>query len=132
MKYLIDTHVLLWAIGNSKELWKKALAILKDQNNDIYVSSVSLWEIAIKTRLGKLHIEGIQISDLLTIIENLEFELLSMTAEDALGYCTLKENTHKDPFDRMLIWQSITRDIALISRDSQFTKFIPDGIKLVW
>lgn len=132
MKYILDTHVFLWSIANTKELSKNVIKVIKNPDNEIYVSSVSLWEIAIKIRIGKLHIEGITINELPGIIDKLEYSKISMTYEDALGYINLKEDTHKDPFDRMLIWQSISRNMMLISKDKEFLKFVPYGLKLFW
>lgn len=132
MKYILDTHTFLWSIANTKELSREAIKAIKNPENEIYISSISLWEIAIKTRLGKLSIEGIDIDELLTIIDKQQFCILSLTAEDAIGYYSLKEDTHKDPFDRMLIFQAINRNMTIISKDSAFHKFVPFGLKLMW
>jgi len=132
MKYLLDTHVFLWSLLETKEIPKQTIKEIKNPNNEIYVSSVSLWEISIKTRINKLKLEGIAIEDLAGNIEKLAYRVITMTAEDALGYCNLAESTHKDPFDRMLIWQCISRNITIISKDSEFGKFIPYGLKVLW
>ena len=86
MKYLLDTHVFLWAISNKSELSKKALSILKSENNEIFVSSVTLWEIAIKTRISKLKIDGISVQDLPKIIKKLDFEIIELNGDDAISY----------------------------------------------
>ncbi len=132
MKYLLDTHVFLWTIANSKELSKNALAVIKNPDNVVYISSVTLWEIAIKSRIGKLKIEGTSIAELQGIIEKLKYSQICLTTEDVLGYEGLKESTHKDPFDRMLIWQCISRDFTMISKDTEFSKFVSCGLKLFW
>jgi PIN domain nuclease of toxin-antitoxin system len=131
MKYILDTHVFLWSIANTKELSKNIIKVLKNPDNEIYISSVTLWEIAIKTRIGKLNIEGTSIDEIPSIIERLEYSQISMTSDDALGYINLKEDTHKDPFNRMLIWQCISRNMIMISKDTEFTKFVPFGLKLL-
>ncbi len=132
MKYILDTHVFLWSIADTKELSKNVVKVIKNPDNEIYISSVTLWEIAIKTRIGKLHIEGTSIDEIPSIIERLEYSQISMTSEDALGYINLKEDSHKDPFDRMLIGQCMSRNMIMISKDSEFTKFVPFGLKLLW
>jgi PIN domain nuclease of toxin-antitoxin system len=132
MKYLLDTYVFLWSISKPKELSKKAASIIKNQDNEIYVSAITLWEIAIKTRIGKLEIEGISVDELLDVIEKMDYQLISLTPEDSIQYADLAENTHKDPFDRMLIQQSISRNMIMISKDSAFSKFIQYGLKIVW
>jgi PIN domain nuclease of toxin-antitoxin system len=132
MKYILDTHVFLWSIANTKELSKDVIKVIKNPDNEIYISSVTLWEIAIKTRIGKLDIEGTSIDEIPSIIEKLEYSQISMTSEDALAYINLKETTHKDPFDRMLIWQCMSRNMIMISKDTEFQKFVPFGLKLFW
>lgn len=132
MKYLLDTHTFLWSLLNTKQLPKKVKAEIKNQDNEIYVSSISLWEIAIKSRLKKLELKGIKIEELEEMIERMDFKTIAMTASDSIGYCNLAEETHKDPFDRMLIWQCINRNLTIISKDSEFKKFVPYGLKLLW
>ncbi len=132
MKYILDTHVFLWSIADTKKLSEKVIKVIKNPDNEIYVSSVTLWEIAIKTRIGKLIIEGTSIDEIPDIIEKLEYSQMSMTPEDALGYINLKEDTHKDPFDRMLLWQCMNRNMIMISNDPEYPKFVPLGLKLFW
>jgi len=90
MKYLLDTHVFLWTIANSKELSKNALAVIKNPDNVVYISSVTLWEIAIKSRIGKLKIEGTSIAELPGIIEKLKYS--AVTKEISIQ-CFDKEKT---------------------------------------
>ncbi|OHD82668.1 MAG: DNA-binding protein [Spirochaetes bacterium RIFOXYC1_FULL_54_7] len=132
MKYFLDTHVFLWSIADSSELSKNVITALKNPENEIFVSSVTLWEITLKTRVGKLAIQGTTPAELPGIMERLSYSQLTLTPEDALGYLDLHEPTHKDPFDRMLIWQCIRRDMTMISRDGEFPKFVPFGLKLFW
>jgi PIN domain nuclease of toxin-antitoxin system len=93
---------------------------------------VSFWEISIKTRLKKLNIDKIEPEELLPLAEKMDFQVISLTPEEAITYHKLKEETHNDPFDRMLIWQSISRNMTIISNDQEFHKFVPYGLKLVW
>jgi PIN domain nuclease of toxin-antitoxin system len=132
MKFLLDTHVFLWSFSNTSELSKKVIKFLKDPGNEIFISSVTLWEIAIKTRIGKLAIEGTTIDQLPAIIARLRYSQITLSPEDALSYVHLAEATHKDPFDRMLIWQSINRNLTMISKDAEFPKFVPYGLRLFW
>jgi PIN domain nuclease of toxin-antitoxin system len=132
MKFLLDTHVFLWSFADTRELSKKVIKALKDPSNEIFISSVTLWEIAIKTRIGKLAITGITIDELPSIIKRLEYSQITLSPEDALGYANLAEATHKDPFDRMLIWQCMSRNLTMISKDTEFPKFVPYGLRLFW
>jgi PIN domain nuclease of toxin-antitoxin system len=132
MKYLIDTHVFLWSISMPEELSSKATSALKNEDNEIFISTVSLWEISIKIRIGKLELKGIHVKDLPEVIERMNYQIIDMEAEDAIGYSQLKESTHNDPFDRMLIQQSINRSMVMISKDKEFKKFIPYGLQVIW
>jgi len=132
MNYLLDTHVLLWSLMEPSNLSRAVAEALEDGRNSLYASAVSLWEIAIKTRLGKLRLEGIGLADVPPVLDQLDIELLPMSAEDAIGYASLAEPSHKDPFDRMLVRQAISRDLTLISKDAALSKFVPFGLKLLW
>lgn len=132
MKYLLDTHVFLWSISKPEELSRKATSALKNVDNEIFISAVSLWEISIKVRLGKLELKGIHIKDLPGVLEKLDYQTIAMEEADAIGYSSLGEKTHNDPFDRMLIQQSINRSMAMISKDKKFKKFIPYGLRVIW
>ena len=132
MNYLLDTHTFLWTIAKSKNLSGVASKAIKTPDNEIFVSAVSLWEIAIKSRIGKLDLGGIEPEELLNSAEKMEFQLIGLSPEESSTYSNLKEPTHKDPFDRMLVWQSIQRKMILISKDQEFSKFIEYGLKLLW
>ncbi|OHD69877.1 MAG: DNA-binding protein [Spirochaetes bacterium RBG_16_49_21] len=132
MKYLLDTHTFIWTITQSKALPEKVIQAIKNPNNEIFVSAVTFWEISIKTRLKKLDLDGLPMEDLLSLAEEMDFQLIDLTSEEANSYGNLDEDTHKDPFDRMLIWQSIRRNMTLINNDSEFDKFRVCGLKLLW
>ncbi len=132
MNYLLDTHVFLWALIKTEELSRKAKKIIENPGNEIYISAISFWEISIKTRLKKLDLGPLRPDDLLQYAEKMEFQAISLTPEEAMTYYKLNENSHSDPFDRMLVWQAISRNMALISKDNEFAKFIPYGLTLVW
>src|SRR3970040_445508 len=124
MNYLLDTHTFLWAIADSGKLPKPAREIIVSPENEIYVSAVTFWEIGIKSRLGKLDLGNLVSEQLVSIAEEMEFQTISLTAEEASTYSTLKEARyeahHKDPFDRMLVWQAIQRNFVIISKDRKF------------
>lgn len=132
MNYLLDTHTFLWTVSNSEKLSKKAIEVIKNPKNEIFVSSISLWEISIKIRINKINLDTLKPEDLLTIAEKMNFQTINLSAEEAISYHELVESSHNDPFDRMLIWQSISRKYTLISKDKEFPKFIPYGLKLLW
>ncbi len=115
MKIIIDTHIFLWAISEPDKIDVSQRTELETVVNTIYVSSVSIVELMIKSSLGKLQLNF----DPVEIAEKSGFELLDFSAQDAMQ---LKEMPfhHKDPFDRMLIAQSLARDIAVMTNDGKF------------
>jgi PIN domain nuclease of toxin-antitoxin system len=132
MNYLLDTHTFLWSLTGEKHIPERAREKIKDANNEIFVSAVSFWEITIKIRLKKLDLGGLAIEDLPALAERMDFQLIGVTPEEASTYGNLAETTPKDPFDRMLIWQCIQRNMTMVSKDGEFEKFKVFGLKLLW
>jgi len=124
MRFLLDTHILLWWLGNNRRLGPGVRIVIADPQNFIFVSAASIWEISIKKSLGKLSTPD----NLLTVLKQNNFQLLSITAEHGLAIADLPEH-HKDPFDRMLIVQAQMEGLTLISQDSKFNQY--DVILLV-
>ena len=133
MEYLIDTHILLWAIMDSNKLSKKEQQVLSDETNTIFVSPISFWEIAIKHQNKKLDLGKLNILHIPHIAEQLDFSLLNPEPYDYLtiGQIPQKEN-HHDPFDRMLIQQAIRNNLVLISKDEKFHQYEENGLQLLW
>ena len=117
MKLLLDTHVLLWAAGQPERLPEAARAMLENPRNEPVFSVASLWEIAIKRNLGR---SDFQVDARLLrrgLIEN-GYTELEIKAEHALAVDTLPA-IHKDPFDRILVAQSMAEGILLLTADPQ-------------
>jgi len=132
IKLLLDTHALLWAIGKTGELSKTAVKEIKNPNNEILVSAVSLWEIALKYSLGKLSVD-FNIKNIPEYCKRMAFELIPLDPIDALNSFLLpQKNNHKDPFDRMLIYQCIKNEYTLISRDERIELYKDDGLRYIW
>ena len=133
MTFLIDTHTFIWAISDVKKLSDHALKIIKDKENDVFVSTVSFWEIALKTSIKKFFFEGIVVDDLPEYAQETGFQILDIKAREACSFAKLPlKDNHKDPFDRMIICQAITKDMTLISKDKMFAQYQNDGLRLVW
>ena len=132
MRLLLDTHVFIWALTDPKKLSAAARAAISNAENDLHISSVSFWEIAIKLRSGRLAPIGHEPSTLVEAAESMGFIPIALTPVEAATSSDLSEATHFDPFDRMLVWQAIQRDMILISRDPEFKKLKSDGLKLLW
>ncbi|MBS7260044.1 MAG: type II toxin-antitoxin system VapC family toxin [Treponema sp.] len=133
MKYLIDTHVFIWALMDTKKISKKVTSILENVENEVYISPISFWEMAIKYQSKKLDLQGINILHLPHIAEQYDFEVLSPEPYDyvSVGTVPQKEN-HHDPFDRMLIQQAIRNNLVLLSADSKFQQYEENGLQLMW
>lgn len=132
MRYLLDTHAFLWKIAEPTRIPEKVYDATKNPDNEVYISAVSLWEIAIKTRLKKLSLGGVPNDELIDLASRMGIATIGLAPEEAATYGNLAEDTHFDPFDRMLIWQAISRKLTLISSDVAFTRFRKNGLKLLW
>lgn len=133
MTYLMDTHTFIWTILDTSMLPSKVIDIIENPNNEIYVASISFWEISIKTRLGKMDFRYIDIRHLPNIAKQYNFKILEpspydMVCENELEYF----KDHRDPFDRMLISMAIRHNLILLSKDRQFERYIPSGLQLLW
>ncbi|HCN82162.1 MAG TPA: PIN domain nuclease [Sphingobacteriaceae bacterium] len=132
MSYLLDSHTLIWAIMDPGKLSAKVRRILEDTDNRVLVSSVSFWEISLKYSLGKLDLQGIVPEQLPKIIIQIGFELIELLPDEAATYHQLEANWHRDPFDRMLIWQAIQNKMTIISKDSHVASYKSVGLKVIW
>lgn len=133
MKYLVDTHVLLWLAYEDDKLSKAAQEILLDPRNEIYLSAVSFWEIGLKFQSGKLDLKG-HTPEMLKagFDQNFEFRSLDLTVEDTLSVFRLESSIHKDPFDRMLIWQALRHSLTMLTADESIKRYQEIGLKVVW
>jgi PIN domain nuclease of toxin-antitoxin system len=130
MNYLLDTHILVWAITDSKKLSKKVQDILIDPANTVFVSPLSFWEIALKFSIGKLQLNKMVPEDFISHSEQLGFRIKELSVEDTSTFYRLQGDYHKDPFDRMLIWQAIQNNYTLISDDKSVHLYAACGLKV--
>jgi len=129
--YLLDTHGFLWSVWHPEKLGQQAIAILENTENNIFVSSITFWEIALKYTLGKLTI-GCKPDELIKVADDMGFAKISLSPEEAALFYQLPKFAHKDPFDRMLIWQAIQRNLVMISKDNQFDHYNQHGLRVIW
>jgi PIN domain nuclease of toxin-antitoxin system len=113
MRLLLDTHVLLWWVTGDRRLSSKSSATIADSSNDIAVSSATFWELAIKKSLGRIDVD---LAELTGEIAGAGFEVLPVLVSHTIQLDALPLR-HRDPFDRMLIAQSIVETRQLLSRD---------------
>ncbi len=128
MRLLLDTHALIWWLAGDEALSRRAREAIEDQANSIAVSAASAMEIATKFRIGKLPDAALLAQDFKTIIADQGFWELPITIHHALlaGEMNI---AHKDPFDRLLIAQAQSEDMALISNEALFDGF---AVRRLW
>ena len=119
MRLLLDTHVLLWWLADNRKLGKAAREIIANPNNDVHVSTASIWEAAIKAALGRLEIELDDLED--AIIRN-GFRPLPIGFRHAVTAGRLP-SVHRDPFDRMLVAAASEEELRVVSHDRVFERY---------
>lgn len=118
MRLLLDTHVFIWCIKGDRRLSKATRSKIVNAT-EVYVSSASIWEAAIKIKLKKLHVD---INQMIDAISTSGFTELPITAQHAAGILKLPD-LHRDPFDRLLIAQSIAEPLILLTADTQLKDY---------
>ncbi len=127
--YLLDTHTLFWLDTDPKRLSASALAIIRNYDNLIFVSSISAWELNIKHRLGKLPSAAPLLDNYQSSLMSYGFKELSFSSKHALAERILS-NSHKDPFDRALVAQAEVEKLSLISNDQKLRDF--KELNIIW
>ena len=113
MRLLLDTHALLWWLSDDERLGPQARELIADPGNDLLVSVVSLWEIAIKQRVGQLDAD---IAEIMAAIGREGFLLLDVKPAHLIALASVPMH-HRDPFDHLMIAQAITEDATFVSDD---------------
>ncbi|HNZ26546.1 MAG TPA: type II toxin-antitoxin system VapC family toxin [Spirochaetota bacterium] len=116
MKYLLDTHIFLWYIGNDSKLDEEISKIITDFDNEIYLSVISAWELIIKSTIGKFKTEENIVDFIVKNCKRHSIRLLDLTIDDLQKLDDIPL-IHKDPFDRALLIQSVNRGISLLTDD---------------
>ena len=127
MKYLLDTHALIWYFEDSSDMSIKVANLIDDPICQKFISVTSLWEIAIKSNIGKLNMQ-LSFNTLLDVIESSELSILPVKNDHLKGLSKLPF-IHKDPFDRLLISTAIVEKITLITIDENIRKY---DVSWVW
>ena len=127
MRYLLDTHAVIWYFEDSSKITPTVNEIIDNPKNTIYVSSVSLWEIAIKLSLRKLTV-NFTFDELIDDIKNGDYCILQIDDEYLKGLLALP-HIHKDPFDRLLITTALVEDLTIITIDEKIQKY---DISWIW
>jgi PIN domain nuclease of toxin-antitoxin system len=128
MRILLDTCTFLWWMTSPSEVPRAALDVLRAPENDVLLSVVTGWEIAIKRKLGRLELPGRTSAFLADAVERHDIGTLAVTMAHAVGAGELPLH-HKDPFDRMLVAQARLEELVIATPDPAFRKY---GVKTLW
>ena len=132
MKYLLDTHTLIWSIVDPNKLSKKVKELIEAPENQIFVSTISFWEISLKASIGKLTLENVAPEDFPALCAQMDISVLSLDSITSSTYHQLKATHHRDPFDRMLIWQAKQLNVAILSKDEYIKMYESEGVQVIW
>ena len=132
MSYLLDTHTLLWSLFEQSRLGKKGAEVIQNPDLTVFVSVVSFWELSLKFAIGKLELENVTPDDFPALVRQSGFDILTLSESDAATFHHLPRLEDKDPFDRLLIWQAISRKLTFISQDKACAVYKKHGLKVIW
>jgi len=122
MKLLLDTHTFLWFVNDNPKLSNRLKDLIEDTNNVSYLSVASLWEMSIKFNLGKLTLEPNYEEFIEREVTGSTIQILNIELEHLKINATIPFY-HRDPFDRLIIAQSMVEDIPIVSVDSAFDQY---------
>jgi len=127
MRYLLDTHVIIWMVEDSPNLPLTIKEIIKNPENQVAISLISLWEIAIKMNIGKLAL-NLTFDELVDVLRVGDFDFIPIEDEHISGVFKLPL-LHKDPFDRLLIATAIVEKMMFITIDENIQKY---DVSWIW
>ncbi|MBW1982811.1 MAG: type II toxin-antitoxin system VapC family toxin [Deltaproteobacteria bacterium] len=132
MNLLLDTHTFLWALFAPERLSETAARAIVARKNEVSVSIVTFWEISLKYGLGKLELKGVRPEDLPDYATQMDLELIGISPSEAASFYKLPRLLHREPFDRLIIWQAIQRQMTLVTRDQAFEAYREFGLTTCW
>lgn len=131
-RYLLDTHSLIWFQQNSPQIPRRAMEVIQNPDNVILFSQISLFEIAIKQKLGKLRTAGISVEQVNVFALSDGFAFLPIQNDHIYNYNQIPSlENHRDPFDRLLIATASYEKAAIITGDDKFTLY-GDFVEVLW
>ena len=122
MRLLLDTHVLIWAVNDPRQLTRSAANAITAPSNETFVSAASVWEIAIKAKTGRLKLAASPRDFVTQAQAQLSAALLPVLADHALATYALPA-VHRDPFDRLLVAQALQENLVLVTHDAHMSKY---------
>lgn len=131
MKIIVDTNILLYLLFDGSKLTKREREIIQDVRNEIIVSSISLFEISLKYSIKRLELFNITPDRLPDLLLKNGYTIEDVDYLTFATYYKLPNDRHKDPFDRLLIWESIRKNFYVLTKDREFKKYVPFGLKII-
>ncbi|MCK5154909.1 MAG: type II toxin-antitoxin system VapC family toxin [Spirochaetales bacterium] len=131
MKILIDTQIILWILTDGKKLKQNEIDIINSPDNEIICSSISIFEISLKYSIGKLELKNFTPEMIPELLQNNGYRIKNVGFEVFSSFYNLPNDIHKDPFDRILIWESIKNDFTIMTRDTKILEYKKHGLKTV-
>jgi PIN domain nuclease of toxin-antitoxin system len=128
VRLLLDTHVLLWAVAASRRLPKSARALIQDQENEVFYSAASVWEVSIKAGLRRSDFE-IDVEQFHASLPQAGFSEMPVRAAHSVAVSKLP-GLHRDPFDRMLVAQALLEPLVLVTNDEFLAKY-PAPVRMI-
>lgn len=123
MNYLVDTHIFLWVLFFPAKISKPIKKILADPETVKYISVITFWEISLKFSLRKIDLTGILPDNLPKLAQDSGFKIWELNSETASTFHKLPVAKNRDPFDRMLAWQTICGNYTLLTQDKSFMEY---------
>ena len=131
MNFLIDTHFLLWSLIEPDRIDVASRGILENPDHVKYASVVSFWEISLKYALGKLSLAGSTPEGVLSAATEAGYIILALDPEHVASSHQLRPHgDHRDPFDRLLIWQCLRNDFVMLTADRDIRNYEQEGLRL--
>ena len=127
MKYLLDTHALIWYLEDSVQLATDSKAIIDEPGSSVYISAASLWEMAIKSSLGKLKMD-MELDELFDAVNKSDFAVLQIEQEYLAKLAQLPF-LHRDPFDRLIVATALCEDLVIVTKDENIRGY---DVRWVW
>jgi PIN domain nuclease of toxin-antitoxin system len=132
VNYLLDTHALIWLYFEEERIPQRLLEEFAKPSTKVFVSAISFWEISIKFQSGRLNLGNQSPQDLLNACKKNNIIIEDISTELTSTFYNLTATYHKDPFDRMLIWQAIQNNFTLVTIDKNIQLYKSEGLKTIW
>ena len=132
MSHLLDSHAFLWCAMQPDGLSARVRELLARPGTRCAVSAVTFWELSLKHALGKLDLSDATPGDFPRLAERMRFDVLPLDGPTAASFHELPGAAHRDPFDRLLVWQAIRLEFTLISKDRALDAYRPAGLQRFW